>query len=90
MAPQKPLPDSAQKHDRRDDDRDHDAARADRIIDAKWNGRSSFNIPEAAEILGISVWMAYASAKKGALPTIAIGRRLIVPRHALENLLLGA
>ena len=59
------------------------------VIDVKWSGRSSFSIRETAEILGISVWAAYSAAKKGDLPVIAIGRRLIIPRHALEKLMLS-
>jgi excisionase family DNA binding protein len=57
------------------------------VLDARWAGRSTFTVEEAGEILGISRWHAYAAAKKGELPVVAIGRRLIVPRHALERLL---
>jgi excisionase family DNA binding protein len=60
-----------------------------RVLDAKWDGRSTFTVEEAAEICGLSRPGAYAAAAKGALPTVRIGRRLIVPRHALERLLLG-
>jgi excisionase family DNA binding protein len=61
-----------------------------RVLAAKWDGRSAFTVEEAGEILGISRWSAYEAAKKKELPVVAIGRRLIVPRHALEKLLLGA
>jgi excisionase family DNA binding protein len=60
---------------------------ADRVLDRRWDGRSTFTVPEAAEILGLSRWLAYEAAKKGTLPTIWIGRRCIVPRRALEKLL---
>jgi hypothetical protein len=69
------------------------AARGDEthwIIDRKYEGRSSFTVQEAAEILGISCWSAWQAAKKGELPTISIGRRKIVPRHRLERLMNGA
>lgn len=59
------------------------------VLDPKWNGRSTFTVEEAGEICGISRPSAYAAAKNGTLPTVMIGRRRIVPRHALERLLLG-
>jgi len=60
------------------------------IIDEKYKGRSSFSIREAAEILGISSYSAWAAAKRGDLPVVTIGRRKIVPRVRLERLLAGA
>jgi hypothetical protein len=69
---------------------DREAPRARQVLDSKWDGRSTFTIEEAGvEILGLSRWSAYAAAKNGSLPTIRIGRRCIVPRHALERLLLS-
>lgn len=44
-------------------------------------------IPEAAEELGISKGSAYAAARSGKIPTIRIGRRLIVPRVAFDRML---
>jgi excisionase family DNA binding protein len=58
------------------------------IYDPKFNGRSTLTIEEAGmEVLGLSRWASYEAAKSGALPTIRIGRRLLVPRAALEKLL---
>jgi excisionase family DNA binding protein len=57
------------------------------ILDARWDGRSTFSIEEAGKILGVSRWSAYAAAKSGELPVVWIGRRAIVPRHSLERLL---
>jgi excisionase family DNA binding protein len=58
------------------------------IYDPKWMGRSTFSVEEAGcEILGLSKCSAYAAAKNGSLPTVRVGRRLIVPRLALERLL---
>jgi excisionase family DNA binding protein len=37
--------------------------------------------------LGLSRATAYAAANSGSLPVIRIGRRMVVPRHALERLL---
>ena len=64
---------------------------AARILDARWDGRDTFTVEEAGvEILGLNRWTAYQAAKNGELPTIRIGRRLLVPRHALEALLMPA
>jgi excisionase family DNA binding protein len=57
------------------------------ILDPRWNGRTTFTVEEAGEICRISRASAYAAAKNGTLPTVRIGRRLLVPRHALERLL---
>jgi excisionase family DNA binding protein len=58
------------------------------IYDSKWMGRSVFSVEEAGcEILGLSKCSAYAAAKKGTLPTVRVGKRLLVPRIALERLL---
>ncbi|MET4149917.1 helix-turn-helix domain-containing protein [Bradyrhizobium sp. RT7b] len=58
------------------------------IFDPKWDGRSTFSVEEAGcEILGLSKVSAYAAANRGDIPTVRIGRRLLVPRLALEKLL---
>jgi excisionase family DNA binding protein len=57
------------------------------IVGAKWKDRSTFSIPEVAEILGVSGWALYQAAGKGELPVITVGRRKVVPRRALEKLL---
>jgi excisionase family DNA binding protein len=61
-----------------------------RILDERWDGRSNFSIAETAEILGISEWSAYEGAKRGDIPFFRVGKRRIVPRHALEKKMLGA
>lgn len=43
--------------------------------------------PEAAGILRLSKASAYAAAERGEIPTIRIGRRLLVPTAALRRLL---
>ena len=57
------------------------------ILDAAWNGRSTFSIPETAKIIGVSSWRAYQWARAGEIPTVRIGGRVFVPRRALEQLL---
>jgi excisionase family DNA binding protein len=49
--------------------------------------RRTVTVEQAAEILGISRGSAYTLAKSGALPTVRLGRRLLVPRAAMDRLL---
>lgn len=42
---------------------------------------------EAARILGISRAHAYDCVRSGELPSITLGRRVVVPRQAIEELL---
>jgi excisionase family DNA binding protein len=56
-----------------------------KVLDAKWNGRSTFDVDETAEILGISRWSAYRGIKVGDIPAMRVGKRFIIPRHALER-----
>jgi excisionase family DNA binding protein len=48
---------------------------------------STMSVTEAAATLGIGRTLAYELARNGELPTIRLGRRLVVPRRALERLL---
>ena len=52
--------------------------------------RRTISVDEAAAILGISRGAAYANVKTGAIPTIRLGKRLLVPKAALEKLLASA
>jgi len=47
----------------------------------------TMTILEAAAILGISRNAAYEAAKTGQIPIIRIGKRILVPRAALDRLL---
>jgi excisionase family DNA binding protein len=44
-------------------------------------------VPEAARMLGISRTHAYELVARGDLAHVRLGRRIVVPRHALEKLL---
>ena len=44
--------------------------------------------PETAQILGLSKSSVYAAAERGEIPTIRVGRRLLVPTAALRRMLL--
>jgi excisionase family DNA binding protein len=50
----------------------------------------TISVEEAAAVLGISRGAAYANVKTGAIPTIRLGKRLLVPKAALEKLLASA
>jgi excisionase family DNA binding protein len=52
-------------------------------------GRAVISIVEAADLLDIPRTCAYDSAKRGTLPSIRLGRRIVVPIAALEKMLLG-
>ena len=47
----------------------------------------TLTVEEAAAALNISRGLAYQAARDGRIPTIRIGRRLLVSRRALERLL---
>jgi len=49
--------------------------------------RQTVSVEEAGRLLGISRGTAYEAAKSGSIPVIRIGKRLLVPRAALERLL---
>ncbi len=49
--------------------------------------RLTFTVEEAGEILGISRALAYEMARTGRLPTLRFGRRLVVPKKAIEGML---
>ena len=46
-------------------------------------GRLVLSVSEAAQLLGISRGLAYDLARAGQLPSLRLGRRLVVPRAAL-------
>jgi len=52
--------------------------------------RRTVSVEKAAHILGISRAAAYVYAHSGKLPVIRLGSRVLVPKAALEKLLVGA
>jgi excisionase family DNA binding protein len=52
--------------------------------------RVTISVEEAGRLLGISRGSAYEAARRGDIPTIRIGKRLIVPVAGLERLLASA
>jgi len=49
--------------------------------------RLVFTVEEAAQLLGISRSFAYEAVQKGEIPSMRIGRRILVPKAALDRLL---
>jgi excisionase family DNA binding protein len=52
-----------------------------------WRSRTTLTVEEAAEVLSIGRASAYAAAGDGDLPTVRIGRRLLVPVAGLRRML---
>ena len=44
-----------------------------------------FSISEVADMLGISLNHAYAMAKTGQIPSVKLGRRIVVPIDSLNR-----
>ena len=53
-------------------------------------GRAVLCVAEAAELLGISRALAYDLVRRHELPSVRLGRRILVPRVAIEQLLVQA
>jgi len=69
------------------------AALRDGRIGAAPLGRSqpslTLTIPQAARLLGISTSAAYECARKGQIPTVKLGTRVLVSRKRLEDMIDG-
>ena len=51
------------------------------------NDRLTLTVEEAAQLLGISRALGYELVARGELPSIHLGRRIVVPRRALDAML---
>jgi excisionase family DNA binding protein len=49
--------------------------------------RATYTVPEAAALLGLSRNGTYEAIAGGHIPAIRIGRRILVPRTALQQML---
>ena len=52
--------------------------------------RKTYTVAEAARVLGIGRTSAYEAVRTGRIPTLRIGKRVLVPIVALERLLANA
>ncbi len=50
-----------------------------------WRAAVTLSVPEAAAVLGIGRNSAYEAARRGDIPTIKIGARLLVPVAQLRR-----
>jgi len=51
------------------------------------NPRLTLTVNEAAKMLGISRGLAYEMVKMGKIPSVHFGKRVLIPRSALDKLL---
>ena len=49
--------------------------------------RLTWSVEEASQILGVGRQLGYELARSGQIPTIRLGRRLLVPRAQLQAML---
>jgi excisionase family DNA binding protein len=49
--------------------------------------RPTISVREAAEMLGIGKSAAYAAVANGEIPAIRIGKRLVIPRYRILNMI---
>lgn len=47
----------------------------------------TYSVPEVADLLGISRTSAYEAVRRGEIPALTFGRRILVTRAAIEDLL---
>ena len=51
--------------------------------------RKTYTVDEFAKIIGIGRGTAYGAIKRGEIPHIRVGRRIVIPLQIVENLLAG-
>lgn len=49
--------------------------------------RKTLNVKETARILGVGSVTLYAAIKRGEIPHLRIGRRIVIPIESIDNLL---
>jgi excisionase family DNA binding protein len=49
--------------------------------------RRTFTVREAAQVLGIGRDATYAAVQAGTIPSIRVGRRVVIPREAIGGIL---
>jgi excisionase family DNA binding protein len=52
--------------------------------------RVTLTVPEAAELLGVGRTTLYELVRAGKFPAVRLGRRILIPRRALDEVLAGA
>jgi excisionase family DNA binding protein len=67
-----------------------DAARIDSAGEPMHETKPVLTVTEAAGLLGISRALAYQLVGRGQIPAVHLGRRIVVPRRAIDALLATA
>ncbi len=52
--------------------------------------RPALSVAETAELLGISRWLVQQAVRDGSLPSVRVGRRILIPRLRLQAWLDGS
>ena len=52
-------------------------------------GTQLLTVAETAKVLGIGRSAAYEAARRGEIPSLRLGRRVLIPKRALSSLLAG-
>lgn len=53
------------------------------------SGRATLTVEEAASLLGIGRSAAYAAVKAKEIPSVKVGRRVLIPTHTFLCVMLG-
>ncbi len=64
-----------------------DDTEQEQLMQAENTTKDTITVEETAKRLGIGRNTAYEAVKRGEIPSIRIGRRILVPTKALDNLL---
>ncbi len=59
------------------------------MVSRKRQTSETMKMREVAERLGIGINAAYEAARRGDIPTLRLGKLILVPRAAFERLLAG-
>jgi excisionase family DNA binding protein len=51
--------------------------------------RPALSVVETAQLLGISRWLVQQAVRDGSLPSVRVGRNILIPRVQLDALLAG-
>lgn len=51
------------------------------------SARLTYTVPEVAELLGISRSSAYECVRRGEIPALTLGRRVVIAKTAIDALL---
>ena len=61
----------------------------DELMPSQGSERLTITVAEAAIQLGISKGNCYEAIRQGSIPALRLGRRIVIPKVALQRLLVG-